>query len=369
MLIVIGALIGGLTNSLAIKMLFRPLHPIYLGKWRLPFTPGLIPRRRDDMAVQLGKVVVEHLLTPEGIIKKFSDGEFQNNVVRYAQKEFSSLLTVDESLVSISNRLGISDVDQKFELFMVTKIEESYWAFVSNLKGKTISEILPSQLQTYVEENIPNVSELICSRAVTYFESPEGKSKVGELINEFLADKGTLGNIINMFLGSGNVLNKVHPEIIHFLQQPSTKRLLEQLLMREWTNVIEKECSEFDTFINYEAVLTWIQNQLHEKINLQKRLNEPLHTFVSNWHETVTEIVVPTIVNGLSNYAIGKIDVLMAQLPLAEVVKEQVESFPVERIETIVLTISSREFKMITYLGALLGALIGFVQGILILFI
>ena len=59
----------GYTNHLAIKMLFRPHRPIYIGKFQVPFTPGLIPKRRDELAVQLGKMVVEHLLTPEGIGK------------------------------------------------------------------------------------------------------------------------------------------------------------------------------------------------------------------------------------------------------------------------------------------------------------
>ncbi len=73
----LGAIIGGYTNHLAIKMLFRPHRPIYIGKFQLPFTPGLIPKRRDELAVQLGKMVVEHLLTPEGIGKKLTNEEFQ----------------------------------------------------------------------------------------------------------------------------------------------------------------------------------------------------------------------------------------------------------------------------------------------------
>ena len=46
----IGALIGGITNHLAIKMLFRPHEAKYIGSWRVPFTPGLIPKRRDELA-------------------------------------------------------------------------------------------------------------------------------------------------------------------------------------------------------------------------------------------------------------------------------------------------------------------------------
>jgi uncharacterized membrane protein YheB (UPF0754 family) len=34
----IGAFIGGFTNHLVIKIMFRPYNPIYRGKWRVPFT-------------------------------------------------------------------------------------------------------------------------------------------------------------------------------------------------------------------------------------------------------------------------------------------------------------------------------------------
>ena len=51
---VIGAIIGGVTNHLAIKMLFKPHNPIYIKGKRLPFTPGLIPKRREELARQLG---------------------------------------------------------------------------------------------------------------------------------------------------------------------------------------------------------------------------------------------------------------------------------------------------------------------------
>jgi uncharacterized membrane protein YheB (UPF0754 family) len=54
----IGGLIGYITNYIAIKMLFRPLTPLYIGRFRLPFTPGVVPRRKDDLADILGNAIV-----------------------------------------------------------------------------------------------------------------------------------------------------------------------------------------------------------------------------------------------------------------------------------------------------------------------
>ncbi|MCM2606480.1 DUF445 family protein [Rossellomorea marisflavi] len=59
----------------------------------------------------------------------------------------------------------------------------------------------------------------------------------------------------------------------------------------------------------------------------------------------------------------------MEKMNLQEIVQEQVSSFSVGRLEELVLGISKREFKMITYLGALLGGIIGIIQGIFALMI
>jgi putative Mg2+ transporter-C (MgtC) family protein len=45
---------------------------------------------------------------------------------------------------------------------------------------------------------------------------------------------------------------------------------------------------------------------------------------------------------------------------LAKIVEEQVEAFSLERLEEIIISIAKSELKMITWLGALLGGIIGF---------
>lgn len=59
-----GGIIGYFTNDLAIKMLFRPYRPIYIGKRQLPFTPGLIPRNQERLAKRVADTIMGSLLTP-----------------------------------------------------------------------------------------------------------------------------------------------------------------------------------------------------------------------------------------------------------------------------------------------------------------
>lgn len=63
----VAAFVGGVTNHFAIKMLFHPREEkIILGR-RVPFTPGLIPKRKDEIAESLGHVVSDYLVTSEGL--------------------------------------------------------------------------------------------------------------------------------------------------------------------------------------------------------------------------------------------------------------------------------------------------------------
>ena len=59
-----GSIIGYFTNDIAIKMLFRPYRAIYLGKRKLPFTPGLIPSNQERLAQKVSDTIMGSLLTP-----------------------------------------------------------------------------------------------------------------------------------------------------------------------------------------------------------------------------------------------------------------------------------------------------------------
>ncbi|XWK91429.1 MAG: DUF445 family protein [Phormidium sp.] len=62
---ILGAIIGYFTNDIAIKMLFRPYKAKYIGKRKLPFTPGLIPANQERLAKRISDTIMGSLLTPE----------------------------------------------------------------------------------------------------------------------------------------------------------------------------------------------------------------------------------------------------------------------------------------------------------------
>jgi uncharacterized membrane protein YheB (UPF0754 family) len=68
-----GALAGGLTNTIAIWMLFHPYEPPSIGKHSLKMLQGAIPKSQERLAVAIGKTVGTRLLTPEDLSATFSD--------------------------------------------------------------------------------------------------------------------------------------------------------------------------------------------------------------------------------------------------------------------------------------------------------
>lgn len=56
-------------------------------------------------------------------------------------------------------------------------------------------------------------------------------------------------------------------------------------------------------------------------------------------------------------------------MDLAKLVETQIATFSLPEIEKLVVEISGRELKMITYLGGILGGFIGIIQGILAMWI
>lgn len=83
---VVGAFIGYLTNKIAIKMLFRPLKPWRFLGMRVPFTPGVIPSKRHELAVNIGEMVGEHLLTSKEIGQALGNQAFQDHLYRLIEE-------------------------------------------------------------------------------------------------------------------------------------------------------------------------------------------------------------------------------------------------------------------------------------------
>ncbi|MCR3921313.1 MAG: DUF445 family protein [Firmicutes bacterium] len=80
-----GAIIGWITNVLAIRLLFRPQRPLQL--WPLPITlQGLIPRRRAELAANIGEIVAKQLFSMDELTAQLNIPQLQAEVEKIVEK-------------------------------------------------------------------------------------------------------------------------------------------------------------------------------------------------------------------------------------------------------------------------------------------
>lgn len=368
-MVAIGAAIGGVTNHLAIKMLFKPHNAKYIFGKRIPFTPGLIPKRREELAAQMGEMVVGHLLTPEGIRKKLENDDFHKTVTSWVNNEAKRFINSEKTVTAYAAEFGITDLDGKIETKLSEMIDYKMKGKVEQYRGLTVKEALPGHLNEKIEQSLPAVSEFIVQKGIDFFQSEEGKQRMRSMIDDFLAERGMLGGMLQMFLGNTSVFDKVQPEVLKFLRNGETKRLLTSILEKEWKRMKELKLKDFEEKFSLDEILTLTKQAILKEIAIKDRLNVPVSRYLLTYADSITHDFIPRMVKLAVEYLQNNMEKILEQLHLQEIVREQVQSFSVSRLEEMVLGISRREFTMITYLGALLGGIIGGFQAIVVMLI
>lgn len=365
---IVGAVIGGATNHLAIKMLFRPYYPIYIKGKRLPFTPGLIPKRRDELAKQMGITVVNYLLTPETFRKKFFSEDIRTTVEQFAVKKvdetvFNNDRTINNWIQLAGMQNAVSTIEAKVEAV----VAEQFYSIKNTLSTKTVRELLSTEMEQTLDAKIESIVEHILEKGEGYFLSAEGEKTIKSMMDDFLASKGSLGGMINMFLGdSTSLVGKVQREIIKFIRASSTTSLLSNIISQEWESLKDRPTSEFLKDVDFDSMLVNLQGYVKKQLDVHKRLDKPISYYWPQGSEWAKTSLLPRVIDKAFVQAESKLEDVLKRLNLQEVVREQVDAYPVQKLEDIVLGISKRELKMITYLGALLGGLIGVIQGIIV---
>lgn len=364
-MVAVGALIGGVTNLIAIVMLFRPHEPMYLFGKRLPFTPGLIPKRRRELAEQLGKTVVEHLVTPEGLRRKLNDSAFMAGVVEEGRKWLKRWLARRETPAQLFERLGIRSPDERLEALAAGQAAQAYERWSQTWRTRPIRDILPLELKETMEARIEQLAGYLADRALEYFSSVEGKQQLSGMIQRFFQERGMVGGVLQMLLGNVNLVDKVQPEIGKFLRHAGTRAAIARLLWTEWNKWIDYPLATVEEMVGRRRMSEAVQAAARGLVRGSGWLHRPLADLLAPYEQDVLDRFVPQAAAAAVRLLGDQMESVVAQLGLADVVRDQVESFSLRRLEAIILAIARRELKMITYLGAVLGAMIGAVQGMI----
>lgn len=212
---VVGAVIGYVTNDIAIKMLFRPLVEKRIFGIRLPFTPGILPRQRHQLADNIGRMVARELITEDIIRERIRRNDFriaiEASVSEYSGRLLSSpIRKLALEIPSFGDKdetehFGSSDVARLLgglaERFVASPafaqiIDGAVSAAVAKLREKTIAELVGGDRSALVRSIADRLSGIISS-AVSGSEAAESLADSAARFAESLVAEGkTLGSVL-----------------------------------------------------------------------------------------------------------------------------------------------------------------------------
>jgi uncharacterized membrane protein YheB (UPF0754 family) len=369
----IGSVIGGVTNELAIRMLFRPYQPWRIGGIRVPFTPGLIPRRRDEIAGQMGRLVEEHLLTTEGIKRALAQGDLEHTLRRwltgYAQEWMSDERTLRHLLSQMAPQLFADDGTWSDAVREPMKRHWRSFAgrLISQYEEKRLREVIPAAGLDKLEAMLAAFSRQLVDRLRQYLHSAEGQQTIQNMLRGLLGGGGGMfSGLVGMFLSDDKVIGKLLPYVDELLQNPELSSKLQHVLQQEADRLLDKQVKEVMAWIGEGQLEEWSM-VLFDKLEEQTLavVDMPLARLLGGFRQTIEHDLIPRLAEWAVHTLKQNVERVFRNLSIKEIVARQVESFPIERIEEMIVGISGREFRMITVLGFVLGGVIGLVQGLL----
>jgi uncharacterized membrane protein YheB (UPF0754 family) len=161
----LGAIIGYVTNALAIRMLFRPLTEKRLFGVRIPLTPGVIPKQRRALAESIGRMVSERLITEESLDRQIDSEGFQTGIRESVSILSDEILStrLDElqsrALSSLSSTIQTSLAELLWKFFnsksFIHATREAVSQVVNAVSSKRLDELIEgTRLRGLIEDRI-----------------------------------------------------------------------------------------------------------------------------------------------------------------------------------------------------------------------
>jgi len=223
---VAGAIIGYFTNYLAIRMLFRPLTKKYFLGIPLPLTPGIIPGQRRELALRIGDMVGDHILTREVILTKLQSPAVDDALYRWVAERFNSIISQDlgpglsllpeksmalwQSWWGRGWRQAYVVVDYVVErpdlkIFINTPIAE----FSRRLLDSDIKTLLPEELRCEIVRKLP---QLLHKGLQSSSISSRLGNEIDRVTQGFVTSEKSLGKILPAELQTA-LMQEIHREL------------------------------------------------------------------------------------------------------------------------------------------------------------
>ncbi len=182
----VSALIGYFTNWVAIRMLFRPHREKRVFGLRVPFTPGLIPRKRAELARSIGRAVSERLITREAILTRLADEDIKRQIREFVHRRLQEVLDRElpapEAFIPEALRPALEGALTRLEVAIARELPRA-------LEGPTAEELLQRAWEELAKRSLGGVFPEETPRFLARFlaevaAQPEVAERFGALLEE-----------------------------------------------------------------------------------------------------------------------------------------------------------------------------------------
>ena len=192
----IGAVIGYFTNLIAVKMLFYPQKAVYVFGYRLPFTPGAIPKGKARLAKSAGKIVQNELFTREDTSGRLLTEEVEKPLIDKVMsildediKDTGAIMTgSEEKFDRIENNFiellsfKITDAIKRMDISGTVKQEGKAMLLDHVLESRVLSLLVSDKM-------IDKVMNTVGEKMEEYIDA-RGPEMVREITNSRIHDLG-----------------------------------------------------------------------------------------------------------------------------------------------------------------------------------
>lgn len=375
-----GAFIGYITNWLAIKMLFRPYTEKRILGIKIPFTPGLIPKEQKRIAKSVGETVGKHLLSKETLVSELCSDKIYNHIEKLINDKVISLgksnLKLGDKLMPLKNNIN----NKIINLGKSQKVKGAIKNFLnskgSQLKNSdyTVTEVIGNKsvdvIKMYVEKN----KETISLDIVTAIKDPLMENKIKSAISSGVSSN--VNPLMAMFINADTIYEKVISYVENNIYKPDIQneiiliiyKIIDKIGNQNIKDIIEEiDCED------KEKLLEMLSDKISIHILNESLINSAIDNIFNinisdliNGNENKIIAVVNNIVKGAySNFISKQGEEIVDLLDIERIIENQINSFPVEFAEKLIVDIANKELKAITWLGALLGCIMGILSPIL----
>ncbi len=389
---IVGGVIGYFTNDIAIKMLFRPYRPLYLGKRRLPFTPGLIPSNQERLAQRISDTIMGSLLTPE---------ELQNLARRLLQTERI------QAAIKWLLQLALDQVQSRAQV----RTAQIAGAILQDLFGKSLPRLIRvwARRENFLE---PQLNQLFDQVLIDFRLTAEQADQIAtwllsgvfppdkmrQLVVDFLTDRniqvidtifrertsGTYWVVANLF-GVRNALGRLRAFCLDE-REVSNARIAELVVALQLKKRMQESLQRVSLQNLPVSTVRQVRGNLREAVQGYIRTLGP--EFVRglgasiNWETLATQLlnrlqnsavitqsldpVSEELALILERYLERDLESLVAQvipiLNIDQVIIDRVRGTSAKELEMAIQGIVRNELQAIVNLGGILGFTIGIVQ-------